>query len=256
MPASRNFTALLAARGLSARRLGWCVILVIVASGPLALAAQAPQPGIPRTASTDSLNLGFEVPSTINPLAPAAWYTGGQGYDIRLDTVAPFAGRRSLRITGPATPDPRAFGVASRSIPLPRGAGRMVRLRGYIRTQDIGQGYAGLWLRTDGEGGRMLALENMSGRAIAGTWPWTAFEISLPLDSAAVSVAFGVLHPGDRSAWFDSLSIDIDGRSLSDRAPALSPRAVQQASVLRHAIPTFRATMPGARFGQSDVTRD
>jgi erythromycin esterase len=209
-------------------------LLVLTAGWPLALAAQA---GLARASSVDPLNLGFEAPGTINPAVPAGWSAGGQGYEVRLDTVAPFAGARSLRIRPQGSPGARAFGVAASGVPVSRGVGRTVRLRGYIRTEGISQGYAGLWLRTDAAGGRMLALENMGTRGVTGTTPWQAYEVMLPVDTATARIAFGVLHPGDGSAWFDSLSLEVDGHSLSNGVSPWVPTTGQQAWVRRNAIP-------------------
>ena len=210
------------------------MVLVLTAGGPLTLAAQA---AVARASSVDPLNLGFEAPSTINLAVPAGWSAEGQGYEVRLDTVAPFAGARSLLIRSQGTPAARAFGVAASAVPVSRGVGRMVRLRGYIRTESISQGYAGLWLRTDAAGGRMIALEDMGTRGVTGTTPWQGYEIVLPVDTATTSIVFGVLHPGDGSAWFDSLSIEVDGHSLSKWATPWVPTAAEQAWVRRNAIP-------------------
>jgi erythromycin esterase len=41
------------------------------------------------------------------------------------------------------------------------------------------------------------------------------------MDPATVSVAFGVLHPGDGTAWFDSFSIEIDGKPFGSDASTI-----------------------------------
>jgi len=209
------------------------LFLLAVRASP-ALFAQAGQ--VPAL-NADRLNLGFEAPSVVRPGAPVGWYVGGQGYQVVLDTTAPFAGARSLRIRPQGSPEARAFGVATSSVAARPALGRTVRLRGYIRTEGITQGYAGLWLRTDATPGRMLALENMSTRGVTATTPWQAYEITLPVDTAAVNIVFGVLHPGDGTAWFDSLTLDVDGRPVADAAPAWAPTAEQQAWVRPNAIP-------------------
>ena len=56
----------------------------------------------------------------------------------------------------------------------------------------------------------MLALENMSTRGVMGTTPWASYEVTLPLDTAATRLAFGVMHPGNGTAWFDSLALSVD----------------------------------------------
>ena len=228
----------LAGDGVPSRRkashVRWGALFLLSTGNVSALCAQT---GAARTPSTDRLNLGFEAPSVVTPAAPAGWYVGGQGYEIVLDTTAPFAGARSLRIRPRGSAESRTFGVATSSVLARKGMGSTVHLRGYIRTEGITQGYAGLWLRADAEGSRMLALENMGSRGVTGTTPWTAYEITLPVDSAAVNIAFGVLHPGDGTAWFDSLTLDVDGKPLAEAAPPWAPTAEQLAWVRRNAIP-------------------
>jgi hypothetical protein len=94
--------------------------------------------------------------------------------------------------------------------PLDAAAGKRVHYSGYIRTEGVTQGYAGLWWRVDGEKG-ILAFNNMQDLAPRGTTDWTRYEISLVVPAGARNIAFGVLHPGDGTAWFDGLQVDLDG---------------------------------------------
>ena len=109
------------------------------------------------------------------------------------------------------------FGVATASFPVKLAAGHHIKYSGYIRTESVTQGYAGLWWRTDGEDGKALALDNMSDRGAKGTIPWTRYEISVDVPAHATNVNFGVLHPGNGTAWFDSLQVEIDGVPFTDR---------------------------------------
>jgi erythromycin esterase len=199
------------------------------------LVAQSP-PILPP--STDALNLDFEQSSVATPSVPAGWIVGGQGYAVTLDTTAPKTGTRSLRIEARGIPAQRAFGVATNRVVVRSPLTGTVRLRGYIRTDAISEGYAGLWIRTDAENGRMLGLENMWKCGVTGTSPWTAYEVTLPLDSAVGSIAFGALHPGDGIAWFDSLALSVNGRAwIAIAGSAWAPSASELAWVRQNAIP-------------------
>jgi len=110
------------------------------------------------------------------------------------------------------------FGVATATFPVKLAAGHHIRYTGFIRTEAITKGYAGLWWRTDGENGKMLALDNMVDRGAKGTTPWTAYEISLDVPANATHINFGVIHPGNGTAWFDSLKVEIDGAPYADTA--------------------------------------
>lgn len=194
------------------RRLGFLrtSALLLAVSSTLAKAAIAQQPS----------NFGFEAHATDGK--PAAWYVGGDGFEVVVDSTAPLAGKFSLRThwTGAAAYSSTStkFAVASQVFPVARAAGRKLRLTGYIRTENIRTGFAGLWLRVDGPEKRILAFDNMGQRGPRGSTPWTRYVIELPVDSGAAFVVFGLLHPGDGTAWYDSLDIEVVGDAM--------PRAV------------------------------
>jgi len=210
---------------------------VIDARVGLALAALLSHRAVAQQAPADPLNFGFERGGLTSPNAPLKWFTGGQGYQITLDSVAPHSGARSLRIQATANRPPNAFGVATMNLPGNVVAGKTIRLRGYIRTESITEGYAGLWMRIDGQG-KTIALDNMGSRGVKGTTPWTPYDITLHADSSAVAVLFGALDPGNGTAWFDSFSIEIDGRPYTGaNAPVWRATAAESKWVRTHAIP-------------------
>jgi erythromycin esterase-like protein len=108
-----------------------------------------------------------------------------------------------------------AFGVATGTFPVSRAAGKRVRYSGYIKTEGITRGFAGLWWRVDGPSG-VLAFDNMQSRGVKGSADWTKYTIELPVDASAKNINFGALLPGDGTAWFDGLTIEIDGETFTD----------------------------------------
>jgi len=107
------------------------------------------------------------------------------------------------------------FGLASGTFPVPVAAGRHVRFSGYIKTEGVQRGFAGLWFRVDGPGGIQF-LDNMSVRGPRGTTDWNKYEIVVDVPYGATGISFGVLHPGDGTAWFDSLTVEVDGVPYRD----------------------------------------
>jgi len=103
-----------------------------------------------------------------------------------------------------------SFGVATTTFPVQAAAGKRIRYSGYIKTENISRGWAGLWWRVDGNSG-VLAFDNMHDRGASGTTDWKRYEIDLPVAADAKNINFGVLHAGDGSAWFDSLAVELDG---------------------------------------------
>jgi erythromycin esterase-like protein len=104
----------------------------------------------------------------------------------------------------------QAFGVATASFPIARAAGRKVRYSGFIKTEGVTRGFAGLWWRVDGPSG-VLAFDNMQARGVTGSTDWTQYTIELPVDATVKNINFGALLPGDGTAWFDDLTIELDG---------------------------------------------
>lgn len=176
-------------------------------------------------AQQQSSNFGFETHSANG--RPAGWYATGDGFEAVVDSVAPLAGRFSLRTRWvDAAPDSvvsHRFANVSQSFPVATAAGRKLHLTGYIRTENIRTGFAGFWMRVDGPGRRMLAFDNMGQRGPRGTTPWTRYEIELPVDSGAVGVFFGLIRSGDGTAWYDSLALEVVGDPMPRTTAAFKP---------------------------------
>src|SRR5215813_14252637 len=153
------------------------------------------------------------------------------GFDMQTPAVAQDIARRFVsRYDAPylSTFDPAAalvgtasaaasttsFGLAVGAFPKDVAAGKKIRYSGYIKTEGV-TAYAGLWWRVDGPSGT-LAFDNMSTRGPKGTTDWQPFTIELPVDASVRNINFGVLMPGQGTAWFDDLKIEIDGQPYSD----------------------------------------
>jgi erythromycin esterase len=164
-------------------------------------------------AQEQSSNLGFETHAANG--RPDGWHVGGAGFEATVDSVAPLAGRFSLRIRwADSVPYPgtsRKYANAGQIFPVAMAAGRKLHLTGYIRTENIHTGFAGFWMRVDGPGRKVLAFDNMEQRGPRGTTAWTRYEIELPVDSDAVGVFFGPIRSGDGTAWYDSLALEVVG---------------------------------------------
>jgi Tetratricopeptide repeat len=153
---------------------------------------------------------------------PRGFYAGGKGYKVELDKELAHTGRQSLRSqlvglkTG-QTVGAASFGFATSKFPVSAVAGKHVKYSGYIKTESVGDGWAGLWWRVDGDpGSAPLAFDNMQDRGATGTSPWTLYQIELDVPASARNIDFGVLHVGGGTAWFDSLQVEIDGVVYTD----------------------------------------
>jgi hypothetical protein len=123
-----------------------------------------------------------------------------------------------LRAATPQRQSGSSFGVATGTFPVKDAAGKTVRFSAWIKTENVRNGYAGLWWRVDGPGEGnnrgLLAFDNSEARFIdgqpapgngtlrgaTGTTPWTLYEFELPVGKAASNINFGVLLTGTGTA--------------------------------------------------------
>jgi erythromycin esterase-like protein len=120
-----------------------------------------------------------------------------------------------LSRTHPSSPN--SFAVATATLPLQAVVGKHLSLSGYIRSQDIADGYAGLWVRADGAKG-VLEFGDMHNKRVTGTTPWTRYEVSIDVPASATAVYFGAMQSGTGAAWVDSLQIELDGVPYTDQS--------------------------------------
>lgn len=108
----------------------------------------------------------------------------------------------------PSRAGSREFGCATCALPLELARGKRVRLSGWIKTEGLDDGFAGLWMRVDGPEKRF---DNMEERAPHGTSDWTEARVEFDVPQSAQQVVFGLVMPGTGRAWFDELRVEIDG---------------------------------------------
>jgi erythromycin esterase len=197
--------------------------------------------------ATTYLNLDFEDSATKEK--PKLWYTGGFGYKITLDWHEADSGKASLCIESIVNDKSgRNFGVATSSFPVNDARGKKLRYSGYIKTDSVTDGYAGLWWRVDGpapEAGN-LAFDNMGDRGVTGTTRWQKYSIELDIPVEAGSINFGVLLNGTGRAWFDNLKISLDGKTYRQVKPKpIVPKREDLAWIRANAIP-FKSADPYA----------
>jgi hypothetical protein len=98
------------------------------------------------------------------------------------------------------------FGSVMQRFPADFLANRVVRLEGAIRASEV-RGWAGLWLRADGEKTPNVFFDNMKGHKVEGTTGWTrhTVEASLPRSSAWLNL--GIVFSGSGTVWADNLRL-------------------------------------------------
>jgi hypothetical protein len=69
---------------------------------------------------------------------------------------------------------------------------KKIKLTGYLKTENVEEGFAGLWLRLDPG----VAIDNMNDRGVTGTNDWQQFSVELDLSRDVQSIVFGSLLVG------------------------------------------------------------
>lgn len=158
--------------------------------------------------TTPKFNLDFEAYKPSEKLSNG-WFKWGS-YDLEMDTAVVHAGKYAARIS--ATSEGSAFGSIAYRIPA-NYAGQSIKLQGWMKTQDVADGFAGLLLRIDG-GGTSLAFDNMQKQKITGTNDWKQYTITFAYPEGAESIFVAGILSGNGKAWFDDFVLTIDGESV------------------------------------------
>lgn len=154
------------------------------------------------------LNLGFELLTPEKIISN--WKPIGQGYDIKVDDSIKYAGKKSLKVEKTSVGD---FGGVGIEYPISKLKGKHIRLSGWIKTKNVTNGYAGLWMRIDGKlikgVPEQLGFDNMNGRGPAGTTSWTKYFVDMDVNIKAEKLLFGALSTGSGISWFDNLELKV-----------------------------------------------
>ena len=149
---------------------------------------------------------------------PVGWEKGiGDGaacyknnYDVYLDSAIRKNGKYSAVIEYKEG----APSFQSLAFELPNNyEGEQIILTGYIKTEDVTDGHAGLWMRIDPQ----VAFDNMKERGIVGTTDWTKYEVSLQMNpNETRQIVIGALLAGKGKMWIDNLTVTIDGEDITN----------------------------------------
>ena len=164
--------------------------------------------GSSQTNDTGSpFNLSFEDVQNGNP---QGWHFRSEpDYTVSLDSVIVKSGKYSMSIE--FTGDSVSLQTVVFTLPNDYDGKRMT-LSGYIKTENVTNGYAGLWMWIN-----PIALNNMQRNGITGTTDWKKSEITLAMNPGKTKrITLGGLLFGKGKMWLDDLQITIDGKDISE----------------------------------------
>lgn len=152
-------------------------------------------------------NLDFE---TTENNSPALWkLMGNNSAKVFSDFNEKQQGKASAVIESEGTEGFRAIMYT-----LPNNyAGRKITLSGYLKTENVTDGFAGLWMRIDPD----VAFNNMQNIGLKGTNDWKKYEVTLNMSPENTQqIVIGALLSGKGKIWVDNLKVSIDGKDIDN----------------------------------------
>ncbi|MBW8524818.1 peptidase S41 [Chryseobacterium chendengshani] len=151
-------------------------------------------------------NLNFEI---IENNFPKNWNIFGDGNaKISVDATEKQQGKYSATIE---STEEKGFKALAFTLPE-NYAGKKIKLSGYLKTENVSNGFAGLWMRIDPQ----IAFDNMKKIGLKGTNPWKKYEVTLEMSPENTKqIVLGALLAGKGKIWIDELKVSIDGRDIS-----------------------------------------
>ena len=181
-----------------------------------------------------SANIGLKPVNAQSPNqtngAPTGWFLAGSkpaNYETSVDKTMVQNGHPSAYLKS-IVPVTDGFGTLMQQISASDYVGKRVRLRAWVRSQDVGD-WAGVWMRVDKDK-TMVAFDNMQNRAIKGTEPWKQCDVVLDIPEDASGIFFGILLSGSGEVWMNDVSLEVVGKE----APVTSPLPPQAPKLPAH----------------------
>lgn len=161
--------------------------------------------------TSEKFNFDFEI---VDNGKPKDWNNfGSSNYTIALDSINTKSGKYAATIEfNEGNTDFKAWAF---TIPDNYG-GKKITLSDYIKTENVTDGYAGLWMRIDPS----IAFDNMNKNGAKGTIDWTKYEITLEMNPEKTKqIVIGGLLVGKGKMWIDNFNVSIDGKDIKDPKP-------------------------------------
>ncbi|GAA4786966.1 S41 family peptidase [Olivibacter ginsenosidimutans] len=160
-------------------------------------------------------NFDFE---RIEKAQPQGWFIAGNAnYKSTVDSIQAKSGKYAVSLSfEKGLPSFRSWGFI-----IPGSyRGKKITLSGYIKTENVTDGYAGLWMRIDPN----VAFDNMHKNGVKGTTNWQQYTITLDMDSEITKqVVIGGILMGKGKMWLDNMHVSIDGKDINDLEPVILP---------------------------------
>jgi len=141
--------------------------------------------------------------------APAGWFKAGskpQSYRTGVDHAVRHDGQPSAYVQS-VEPVSNGFGTLMQSLSAAKYAGKRIRLRAWVKAQDVAD-WAGVWMRVDKGENMGVAFDNMENRPIKGTQSWKRCDVVLNVPDDATGISFGILLSGTGEVWISQATFE------------------------------------------------
>jgi len=160
-------------------------------------------------------NNGFESIDETNSL-PVGWSFQAPNYNsIKLDSITKYEGKYSLSIENTIdfnTPQEAGNYFQTEADETSGKEEGSIELRGFMKMDEVGTYYAGLWLKLEGENGQLAYIDTKQ----AGTHDWAEYRVKLPYTTKVKGIAYGGFLDGIGKVWFDDFQLFKDGKRMKN----------------------------------------
>jgi hypothetical protein len=98
-----------------------------------------------------------------------------------------------------------------------------IELRGFMKMDEIGGDYTGLWLKLEGEDGQLSFVDTKH----AGTHDWAEYSVKLQYPKKIKKIAYGGILAGVGKVWFDNFQLFKDGKPMQN-LKRIPPKKAQE----------------------------
>ena len=169
-----------------------------------------------RTSAQSTYNFDFETLDVASALPDGIISNQKTTYSLSVDSLIRQHGKYSV-VLEQRVPIAQ-FGAFSFAI-KPAFKGKKLTLKGFIRTENVSDGFAGLWLRVDCNAG-VLSFDNMQRQGSKGTNDWKEYTIEVEFNEEEANTIYaGALLVGKGKIWLDNFHLLVDDNDFS-LAPA------------------------------------
>lgn len=165
--------------------------------------------------TSTTFNLDFEK-NINNAAMPDDWIKwGSTDFNAQKDSIYAHKGKFSTLIYRKPDAFANSFGSVAYRLPA-NYQGKNIRLEGYMKIEDVADGFAGILMRIDGQDGTVVEFKSLEDKAITGTHDWKKYTITLPFHEDAKSVYVAGILKGRGKAWFDNFEVFIDDKNIQE----------------------------------------